>query len=52
MKARLKKVPIYYCPQIKVLHLEGASSDTSKTIGLKYNKQSFAILYEWLKNKE
>ena len=47
-KCRLSKVPVYYCPKIDVLHLEGASSSKDKSIGFKHNKQSFMVLYDWL----
>ncbi len=45
-KCRLKNIPIYYCPEIDVLHLEGASS--AKGVEFKYNKESFDILYRWI----
>jgi len=48
-KCRIRKIPIFYCPKIDVLHLEGASSSNNKDIGFKYNKQSFEILYDWIK---
>lgn len=48
-KCRQHKIPIYYCPSIDVLHLEGASSSKDKGIGFKHNKQSFNILYCWIK---
>ena len=50
MKARLLSIPVYYCPFLKILHLEGASSDTNKDAFLKYNKQSYTIFYKWLKS--
>lgn len=43
---RMKNVPVYYCPEIDVLHLEGAS--TVKGAGFKHNKESFDILYRWM----
>lgn len=44
-----KSVPIYYCPKLKVTHLEGASSsDTSNSWEIK--KSSFGILQEWIKD--
>lgn len=49
-RCRMKHIPIYYCPQIDVLHLEGAS--TSKGSGYQWNKQSFNVLYSWLKDNE
>lgn len=49
MKARYNDIPIFYCPKLKVLHLEGASSDNSSNTFFKYNQQSFAILYHWIK---
>lgn len=52
MKARYANVPILYCPKLKVLHLEGASSDNSNNSFFKFNKQSFTILYNWIKIKE
>lgn len=48
-KCRLVGVPVYYCPKIDVLHLEGASSSKDKTIGFKHNKQSFMVFYDWLR---
>lgn len=47
---RLKGVSILFCPSIDVLHLEGASS--GGLYGFEHNKESFAILYEWMKQKE
>lgn len=44
---RLKDVPIYYCPKIDILHLEGAS--TGHHLGIDRNRASFAIFYEWMK---
>lgn len=44
---RMKGVPIFYCPSIDVLHLEGASSGGS--FGFERNKDSFAILYDWMR---
>ena len=44
---RLKGVPIFYCPSIDVLHLEGASSGGFN--GFERNKESYHILYEWIK---
>ena len=46
---RMKGVPVYYCPKIDVLHLEGASS--SHQLGFERNKESFAVLYEWMQGK-
>ena len=46
-KCRLERVPIYYKPQLDVLHLEGASSSDDKKLGFVFNKQSFEVLYEW-----
>ena len=48
-KCRLAGVSVYYCPKIDVLHLEGASSSNDKTVGFKHNKQSFMVLYDWVK---
>lgn len=48
-KCRIAGIPIYYCPKIDVLHLEGASSSGLKGAGIKFNKQSFMVLYEWIK---
>lgn len=45
---RIKNVPVYYCPQIDVLHLEGAS--TGNQFGFERNKESFSILYRWMKD--
>lgn len=49
-KARRWGVPIYYYPELQVLHLEGASSDTNSQSLFKNNKQSFDIFYRWLCN--
>lgn len=49
MKARINEVTIYYCPDIKILHLEGASSDTSSNAFFKYSKQSYDVFYKWIK---
>lgn len=46
-RCKLLNIPIYYYPNLKVLHLEGASSDAINSIGFKYNKQSFEVLYNW-----
>lgn len=46
----LKGVSIYYCPQIDVLHLEGAS--TGNQFGFERNKESFSILYRWMKENK
>ena len=51
-KCRLAGVPIFYCPSIDVLHLEGASSSGLKNIGFKHNKQSFETFYAWLQNNQ
>ncbi|WP_129585804.1 glycosyltransferase family 2 protein [Bacteroides bouchesdurhonensis] len=48
LKARKCQTPIYYIPELKVLHLEGASSDLSSFY--KYDKESFSILNEWRKH--
>ena len=45
---RQKGVSIYYCPQIDVLHLEGAS--TGNQFGFERNKESFSIFYRWMKD--
>lgn len=48
---RKKDVSVYYCPQIDILHLEGAS--TGHELGFERNKESFSILYDWMKkNRE
>lgn len=47
-KARRCGVPIVYYPELKVLHLEGASSDALSNSLFQYNKQSFDIFYRWL----
>lgn len=49
-KCRLAAIPIYYCPKIDVLHLEGASSSSNSKTAFENNKQSFGILYKWLKS--
>ena len=45
-RSRIKNIPIYYCPKIDVLHLEGASS------GISFDfcrfKESYSILDEWM----
>lgn len=43
-------IPIYYVPNLKVLHLEGASSSNNQTIGFNNNKQSFSIVDKWRKD--
>lgn len=45
---RMKGVPVYYCPKIDVLHLEGASSGHQS--GFERNKESFTILYKWMQD--
>lgn len=50
LKARYANIPIYYCPKLKILHLEGASSDNSNNAFFKYNQQSYSILYNWIKS--
>lgn len=40
-------IPVYYVPELKVLHLEGASSSNKNNMGYLYNKQSFEILDKW-----
>lgn len=45
MKARNANIPILYCPRLKVLHLEGASSESESKSFFKYNKQSYTIFY-------
>ncbi len=49
MKAKYADVPIYYCPVLKVLHLEGASSDANNKVLFRYNQQSYSVLYNWIK---
>lgn len=51
-KCRKNNIPIFYCPTIDILHLEGASTGLDFKIGYERNKQSFTILYEWLKSQE
>lgn len=51
-RCRLSDIPIYYLPQIDILHLEGASSSCKSGVGFANNKQSFEVLYEWLMTKE
>ena len=48
-RCRMSDIPIYYFPQIDILHLEGASSSRKSGVGFANNKQSFEVLYEWLK---
>lgn len=48
-RAQLFNIPVYYCPDIKILHLEGASSDRSDSFFFTQNRESFNILYEWIK---
>lgn len=47
---RRKEIPIYYCPKVDVLHLEGASRNKEGYLGFKNNKQSFLVFYKWLRN--
>lgn len=47
---RIKHVPVFYCPKIDVLHLEGASS--GHHLGFERNKESFSIFYSWMKENK
>lgn len=51
-KCRRNNVPILYCPNIKILHLEGASSTSHKGLGFNYNKQSFDVFYDWFQQNK
>lgn len=48
--AQSKNIPIYYIPSVKVIHLEGASTDSGvvdgKVKGFERNKQSFEELHK------
>lgn len=46
MNAQSKNVPIYYCSSIKVLHLEGASSNLNKEVLFEHNKKSYNVFYK------
>lgn len=45
-------VPVYYCPSIRIEHLEGASSNKESDILLETNRLSYDILYSHIKNKD
>lgn len=49
-KCKKALIPIYYVPKLKVLHLEGASSNESDN-SWKNKKESFNVLMEWLRKE-
>lgn len=40
-------VPVYFVPDLKVLHLEGASSSGNNDSALRYFRESFQVLDKW-----
>ncbi len=48
-RAKLLGVPIYYFPQIEILHLEGGSSSSSIMQSFEYIRDSFNVFYHWNK---
>lgn len=44
-------VNVQYVPGIKIFHMEGASSSSKKEVGREHNKQSFNILWDYIKLK-
>ena len=45
-------VNVYYCPLLKIEHLEGASSHSGNEVLFNNNLNSFSILYSHIKNKD
>lgn len=45
-------VPIFYCPSIKIEHLEGASSNKESDVLFENNRISYNILYSHILNKD
>lgn len=52
LRCRQKQIPVIFYPKIKVLHLEGASSDEITQKMFRYNKESFDVLYKWAKKNK
>ena len=48
-RCRALQIPVYYVPNLKVLHLEGASS-TKQSNAWKNHEDSYRVLSSWLKD--
>ena len=48
-RCRFLKIPVYYVPKLKVIHLEGASS-TKQSNAWKNHEDSYRVLSSWLKD--
>lgn len=49
-RCEAKDVGVYYCPRIKIEHLEGASSNQASQILFENNRKSYNVLYEHIRN--
>lgn len=48
LKCIINNVPIFYCPQIDILHLEGASSSNVANTAF---RDSALVLFEWMRHQ-
>lgn len=49
-KAKINQVPVIWDTRICVKHLEGASSSSNMSIAYSFNKASYEVLYNYMKN--